>query len=215
MKLVSIFIHVILYTLGIVLTGLGAISIIRSALGAGAWDTVNNNLSIFAHITIGTASAIINTLILTFLVIYRKKIKFLFVLVPIIGISQAIDFWDLSVFQTYYPQGFFMQLTFFTLGVLVLSLGLALMINSIFPAMVFDELTQAFMDIFKSNSFFKTRIFIESFAVVLAIVFGVLAEIGFGAVSYGSVILAFSIGPIIGLQVAWTKRFYKFIEVTL
>lgn len=215
MKYIRLSIYIIIYGIGIMLTGLGAISIIRSELGAGAWDTVNNNLSIFAHITKGTAGSIVNILILLFLIFYRKKYKFFFVLVPILGIALAVDFWDLLIFKTYYPLGLFTQMGFFTGGVAALSFGLALLINSPFPAGVFDELTLAFMEIFKSRSFFKTRIFIEVFAVMFAIVLGYMAGIGLGAVSYGSVILAFVIGPIINAQVNFTKRFYNLIEVPL
>jgi len=112
-------VHGIIYFIAILLTGLGINAILRSTLGAGAWDTVTNNLSVLAHITLGMASAIVNILILGFLIIYWKQIKFLFVLVPIFGIALAIDFWDIIIFDQYYPNGLFLQSIFFFGGTLI------------------------------------------------------------------------------------------------
>lgn len=215
MKTLKFILNIILYFIGIVITGLGVITIIRSTLGAGAWDTVTNNLSILAHITKGTTSGIVNVFILSFIILYRRKFKFLFVIVPIIGIALAIDFWDLLVFKDYYPIEIFSQFAFFIGGTLILTVGLAFMINSPFPAMVFDELTLIFMEIFKTNSFFKTRMFVEIFAIVLALIFGFLAGIGFGAVNYGSVVLAIIIGPIISMQINFTKKLFAIVNFTL
>jgi len=201
-------VHGIIYFIAILLTGLGINAILRSTLGAGAWDTVTNNLSVLAHITLGMASAIVNILILGFLIIYWKQIKFLFVLVPIFGIALAIDFWDIIIFDQYYPNGLFLQSIFFFGGTLILTFGLAFMINTQYPAMVFDELTLALMKLLKIKSFFKTRILIELFAIFLATLFGFLAGIRFGAVSYGSLVLAIIIGPIIAFQIKITKRFF-------
>ncbi len=64
------------------------------------------------------------------------------------------------------------------------------------------------MKLLKIKSFFKTRILIELFAIVLATIFGFLAGIGFGAVSYGSLVLAVIIGPMIAFQIKITKRFF-------
>ncbi|MFA7423213.1 MAG: hypothetical protein WCZ00_05700, partial [Acholeplasmataceae bacterium] len=53
-----------IYLLGIMITGLGINVLLRSTLGAGAWDTVTNNFSELVHISLGTASAIINITVL-------------------------------------------------------------------------------------------------------------------------------------------------------
>jgi len=83
------------------------------------------------------------------------------------------------------------------------------MIVTKYPAMVFDELTLSFMRLLRINSFFKARIIIELIAIILAIIFGFMASIGFGAVSYGSLFLAFMVGPMIELQLHMLKRLLK------
>ena len=62
-------INVLLYTIGIISTGLGINVLIKSSLGAGAWDAVANNFSKFANITLGSAGAIFNIIILAFIIL--------------------------------------------------------------------------------------------------------------------------------------------------
>jgi uncharacterized membrane protein YczE len=208
----------LIYLLGIIVTGLGINVLLRSALGAGAWDTVIYNLrSFFSNIlsinaTLGTVSFIIYVTILAIVIIYYKKLKYLFVFIPIFGISLAIDFWDLVVFSSYYPSEIWLKAIFYVLGTFILTLGLALIIFTKYPAMVFDELTIMMMKLLKINSFFKTRILIELFAIVTATLFGFLSNIGFGAVNFGSFILALIIGPMIEFQLRTLNKYFKRIE---
>jgi len=209
----------IIYLLGILVTGLGVNILLRGALGAGAWDTVVYNLKLFfnnilkVNITLGTVSFIIYAIVLAFVIIYNKKLKFLFVLIPIFGISLAIDFWDIVIFGSYYPTIIWIRLVLFILGIFTLTLGLSLIIVTKYPAMVFDELTLIMMKIFKSKSFFKTRIFIELFAIILASVLGFLSQMGFGAVNFGSFLLALIIGPMIEFQLKWLNKCTKSLYV--
>ncbi len=196
-------VNVLVYVLGIIATGLGINVLLISTLGAGAWDAVTNNFSEFAHITLGTAGAIVNILILSFIIFYNKKAKYLFVLVPIIGIALATDFWDIIVFGDYTLTQYWMKMIFFVAGTGILTFGLASMIISTFPAMVYDELTISFMRLLKIKSFFTTRIGIELVGVSIAILFGFLAGIRFGAVNFGTLILSVIIGPLISLHMKW------------
>ena len=198
-------INVLLYTIGIILTGLGINVLIRSSLGAGAWDAVANNFSVFANITLGSAGAIINIIILGFIILYNKKIKFLFVIVPIVGIALAVDFWDIVVMGGFAPVHYLMKALFFISGTGILTFGLAAIIISTFPAMVYDELTLASMKILGLKSFFITRIGIELIGVSIAILFGFLASIEFGAVNFGTLILSIIIGPMISFHMRWMK----------
>lgn len=198
--------RIVVYVLGILLTALGANILLRSALGAGAWDTVTSNLSHLANITLGIASASINITLLILIIIYHKDLKYLFILVPIFGISLSLDFWDLIVLGEWMPLTFLSQSLWFVVGTLVLTLGLSLIVASLFPAMIFDELTYMLMKVLHIKSFFVMRIFIELFAVVLATIFGFLAGIQFGAVNFGTFLLAIIIGPLITFHLKWLQR---------
>jgi uncharacterized protein len=210
--------HVIrglVYFLGIVMTGLGVNILLRSTLGAGAWDTVIFNLrALFKNnfdvdVTLGTVSFMIYLVVLAYVMWYYKKLKFLFVFIPMFGIALAIDFWDIVVLGNYLPQDIFVRVIFFVLGVFVLTLGLSLIIVTKYPAMVFDELTMILMKVLHIKSFFLSRMYIELFAIVLATIFGFISNIGFGSVNFGSFLLALIIGPLIQFQL---KHLNKLVQ---
>jgi uncharacterized protein len=89
---------------------------------------------------------------------------------------------------------------------MILTLGLVMMISTKYPAMVFDELTLSLMKLFHIEKFLTMRLMNELFAIVLASILGFMAAIGFGAVSIGSFILAWMIGPMISFHLSWIKR---------
>lgn len=202
--------RLIFYVGGFFTAAAGITTILRSDLGAGAWDTVTNNLSVLADITLGMASMSINLTIMVLIILYRKRPRFLFMVVPILMIGAFIDLWDLVIYGDYVPEGLGLRLLFYLLGTGLLTFGLSLSIVSGYPAMVFDELTLMIMDVFNSESFFKSRLAIELFAIVLASGLGFLAEIGFGAVNFGSFILALILPPIMGRELEGLRRHLPF-----
>lgn len=206
-------INIILYFLGFLIVGLGVILVIKSNFGAGPWDTTTYNLSKLLNITIGTASALINGTILAIVILYNKKLKYIFILVPIFSVAVSIDFWDLVVFENFVVENLLYRTLLFIFGVGVLTFGLALVYITRFPAMIFEEFTFVLMKLLRIKSFLVTRIIIESLAITLAIIFGLMASIGFGQVNYGSVLLAITIGPIIAFQIKWLTKIRTHFEM--
>jgi uncharacterized protein len=202
-------IYVLIYFLAIVIAGLGVNLILRAELGAGAWDAANANFSELLNITIGTASAITNLLLLSVVIISHKNLKYLVVLVPIFSIAISIDFWDILILGDFVINIFALKILSMFLGVTLISLALAMMIITKYPAMIYDEVTKLLMVLMKTSSFLKARIVLESSAIVLAIIYGFFAGIGLGAVSYGSVVLAFLIGPLIQFHVRVLEKATK------
>lgn len=205
----AFYMRLIQYFLGFIVLPLGVVSVLSTGLGAGPWDTTSYNLSQFLDTTLGTSSAIVNGTVMGIVIIYRRKWRFIFMLVPILGISVFLDFWDLLVFSHFDLTALNMifRLLIFVVGTFVITFGLSLIILSDFPAGVFDELMVMFMDIFKTKSVFYTRLGVELLAIVLAILFGFLANIGLGAVNYGSVLLAILLAPILSWQMRWIGAF--------
>ena len=198
-------IKIAVYFLGIMTTSLGINLLLRSFLGAGAWDTVTNNLSVLIGSSLGTASAIINITILLWIIIYNKSLLYLIVLIPIGGIALSIDFWDILIFGDFETTLLWLRVILFIGGGFVLTLGLAMMISTKYPAMVFDELTLSLMRLFHIKTFLTMRLMIELFAIILASGIGFIAGIGFGAVNLGSLILAWLIGPMISFHLKWIQ----------
>lgn len=205
-------IYSILYLLGFLITGLGVVLLLRSNFGAGPWDTTVYNLSALINSSLGQASALINGSIVIFVTLVNKKTRYIFVVIPIAGIALSLDFWDLLVLPDFHPVTILGRSVSFLSGVFIITLGLGLVYITRYPAMVFEEFTFALMKLFETKNFFTTRIFIETLAIVLALIFGFMAGIGFGQVNVGSIVLALTIGPFIALQIKWLSRVRALLE---
>ena len=187
--------------------------LLRSQLGAGAWDTVTFNLRaflalIFPNITLGIVSFIVSGIIFSIVLIYRKQTRYLFMLLPIALVGLSIDFWDLFMFEDYWPNQLSIQILFYVIGTITLPLGLSLIVLSDFPAFVFDELTILLMKVFKTNKLGTVRLGIELGGILIGILFGVLAGIGLGAVNFGSIVLAVILGPIMAFYISTISKWY-------
>ncbi|KFZ25538.1 MAG: hypothetical protein KQ78_02263 [Candidatus Izimaplasma bacterium HR2] len=202
--------NIVFYLGGFFFIGLGVNLLLRAELGAGAWDTVTYNLqAVFPSLTLGMCSLLISVTIWIIVMAYRRKAKFLLMIIPLILVSLSIDLWDLVLLSDLMPKNLIEQFIWAILGALFIPFSLSLVIASNFPAFVFDELMLMLKEIFKAKDIIGIRIGIEVFAVVLAIIFWFIADvtmdpsevsgadIGLGAVSYGTFILAFTIGPLI------------------
>ena len=201
--------RVIMYILGMFIAGGGVNLILRSTIGAGSWDAVNDHSRLLFDITLGTVSLITNFTILGFILIYRKNLKYLIVIIPIFGIATMMDIWDIIILNALNPSGFIEQMLWFIFGSTLLPFGLSLMITTKFPSMVYDEMTFAFMEIFKINNFLKVRVGVELLAVLIAITQGLFIGIGLGSVSIGTVILAITIGPMIDYFIKLVNKIKK------
>ena len=200
--------RVIQYGLGALIISLGVVTLLRTTIGAGAWDTTTANLAAYSGWTLGISSFVIQFTIVLIIVLYRREWKYFLVAISILLISIGIDFWDLLVYQDYFFEGLILRLTGFVAGVFIITSGLSLIILTHYPAAIFDELMMMVMKIFNTDKIFFPRLFIEMFGLFLASVFGFLAGIGFGAVNIGSFFLALFLPSILAFQLSWMRRLF-------
>jgi len=149
----------------------------------------------------------INITIMLIVLLYRRDWHLLFILIPILVVGSAIDFWDIVVFGDYYAEGI-MTFVLFIIGGFMLPLGLSLVMLSNFPAFVFDEWMLMMMDVFKTEKLARIRLGIELLGISLALVFGFIAGIGFGQINIGTLLLAVALGPIMQFYVKKFKPIY-------
>lgn len=199
--------NLLFYLLGIIVLGFAVNTMKASTLGNGAWDTVTINIRDFltinqglSWVTLGMISFSVSMMIMLIVILYRKSLKFLFMLIPIFLVALSIDFWNIVVFQEREAIAFGFQLAFYIIGSLLLPLGLTLIVKSSFPAFVFDELMLMFMNILKAKRITYVRLMIEFLGISIGLVFGFLTYYHingtFGAVDIGSFILTFTLSPI-------------------
>jgi len=199
-------VRVIIYFIGFLTLSLGIRTVIASDLGAGPWDTTSYNLHRLIPMTLGTASFLVQSSVMLLVLAFRRKHRYLLMIIPIIGIAAGIDFWDLVVFTHFDFSGasFALKVILYVSGAMFLSFGLSIIIQSGFPAGVFDEFMLLLMDAFHTQSYLYSRFFVEGLAIVLAVIFGFMAGIGFGQVNGGSVLLVFLLAPLLSLHMRWT-----------
>ena len=212
-----------LYVLGFFVIGLCVNVMNASNLGVGAWDTVTINLRHFMHnvvgwqwVTIGMMSFLVSSIIWTIVMNYRRKKRYIFMLVPMLLVFIFIDFWNLVIFQdrivgidmfvsgTYLLQNDIWQYVFFVIGSFILPLGLVLVVKSGFPAFVFDELMLMFVEKLKAKKITYIRLTIEFIGITIGTIFGFFAFYnigleGLGSVNVGSFVFTLFFSPIMAM----------------
>lgn len=201
--------RVIQYVLGAFMVSFGVVTLLRTNIGAGSWDTVNANLSALTGLTLGTASFLVQGLLVIMITAYRKNVKYLLISVSILLIALGIDFWDILIYGDFYYEGLPLRFLVFFGGVFILTAGLSLIILTHYPAAIFDEFMMMVMHIFQTEQIFFPRLFVEMLAIFIASGFGFLAGIGFGAVNIGSVILAVLLPFILSVQLKWMRPIFN------
>ena len=195
------------YLSGFLVLGFAINLMKASTIGNGAWDTVTINVRDFFNmnlgvewVTMGMVSFTVSLIIMTIVMVYRRKVKYLFMLLPIFLVALSIDFWNFSLFQEREANQLFFKLLFYVIGVFLLPLGLTLIVKSRFAAFVFDELMLMFVKITKAKKITRVRLTIELIGISIGALFGYLTyyhiDQSFGAVDIGSFILAIVLSPI-------------------
>ena len=210
-------INIALYLLGFIVLGLSVNLLKASTLGTGAWDTVYinayslfNKVMGYSWITMGMLSFVMSFTVMIIVISYRKKWSYLFMIIPVFGVSLFIDFWNILVFKDQVASILGYQILFYAIGLLSLPLGLSLIVMSKFTAYVFDELMLMFVKITKDKKITYVRLVIEFIGISIGLVIGYFAHFiydqTFGAVNLGSLILTFTISPVMAI-------YYKLFKI--
>ncbi|MDG4656223.1 YitT family protein [Ectobacillus antri] len=177
------------FTLGLLVLTLGVALIIKSNLGASAWDALAVGESKMFGLTVGTC-VFINGIILIFLNAFLlKKRPEVLAAATIFVIGMLIDFWLLIVLKDFSPQAALLQYTSLLSGILTMGIGVAVYLQAKFPSSPMDTLMVAIHTRFNLN-LRTSRIISESFALLLAFLFK-------GAIGIGTIIVTLSLGFVV------------------
>lgn len=210
-------VNILLYMMGFIVLGFAVNLLKASTLGAGAWDTVYinaytlfNQVKGITWVTMGMLSFVMAFTIMVIVLIYRKKLIYLMMIVPVFGVALFIDFWNLLLFHDRVAQTLVFQIIFFATGLLILPLGLTLFVKSKFTAYVFDELMLMFVKITNAKKITYVRLVIEFIGISIGLVLGYYSNFRFdqtfGAVNLGSLIITFAISPVMAF-------YYKLLHI--
>ncbi len=191
------------FILSIFILVLGVNMMIRSLFGPAPWDTFTYHLHSLLNITLGMSALLIQLGLITIIILLRKSFKYLYITSSIITIAIAFDFWDLIVFQDYYPEAFELRIMFYIGGMFLLSFGLALLVLTRFKATVIDELMLIVMERFKTQKVFFPRMMIETLGLALGLMTGLLAGLGLGLINQGTLFVTLVLPYFLSLQMRW------------
>lgn len=180
------------YLAGLALLSFAVILAFRADLGLLSADNLTAIVSKLLGITLGTASFLICSAIIVFLLVWYRKWKFLFLFVQVVLFSPLMDFWDLVVLRGFHPEGWERYLTFLS-ALILIPLGDAILISTSYPAGIYDELMFFTAGITKLR-LPVARFFNEILLVGLALALSFSTGNGFGSVRFGTLVLSLSIG---------------------
>lgn len=189
--------NIVLYLLGLVLMSFAVVIMKKTLLGMGAWDAVIINTQTILNIKLGYASLIINILLLSFVVIYKRSFKNITVIIPIAINTLLLNIWDSYVLNDLVLTSIYARIASYGLGIILLPFGLSLIIYSGLPKMIYDELTFVLMKILKIKNFGIIRLAFEVTGLVIAMILGLIGGNIFMQIGISTLVVTLLMGPLI------------------
>jgi uncharacterized protein len=169
----------VFFTIGLFILTMGVSLIIKSGLGASAWDALAVGESRMFGITVGTAVFVNGIVLIILNAIIMKKRPDVLATLTIFVIGLLIDFWLLIVLADFAPVMMVNQFIALGFGILTVGLGVSIYLQAKFPASPMDTLMVAIHTRFGLN-LRNSRIISEGFALTLAFLFK--GDIGIGTI---------------------------------
>ncbi|MGM7703161.1 YczE/YyaS/YitT family protein [Pseudalkalibacillus sp. Hm43] len=195
----SFIVRLISFILGLSLISFGVSLTIKAELGTGAWDALNVGLSKTIGLTVGSWVFIVGIVLIVLNAILMKSRPDFLAVITIFLAGLFIDGWLLVVLDTFQANGLWEQIVVFVVGVIVLSFGIAVYLQANFPLIPIDKLMLAIQDRL-GVSMGTAKTIGELSALVAAFLFS-------GPIGLGTLIVTFTIGPLVQL---FAPRVHKF-----
>ncbi|WP_053061580.1 YczE/YyaS/YitT family protein [Paenibacillus sp. VT-400] len=199
-NMVFIFKRWLFYFIGLIVLALGVSSVIESNVGASAWDAFYVGLSKTVGLTTGTWVIIIGLLVIFLNAFLGKKRPDFPAFITIFTMGVVIDFCTLLIFQSFELVGLGARIALFVLGFILIAVGSGIYLQANFAAHPMDRLMFVLNDKFGLSIGFA-RLICEATALILGFLLS-------GPVSYGTVVIALSVGPSIQFAYKKMERFY-------
>jgi len=190
-----------LYLGGASFLALGVQLAIISNLGAGSFDAMYANLHhllqsrLFPGLSLGTTMALTMVVLYIIAMILKPRFYYLFGFGLSVFTGAMIDLFGLIIPEV---QILPFRVLYYLLALVCIAFGVALIIKSKFPLTPMDNLMMIVVEKTKKPvALIKTLL--DLLYAAIAILFGYLGGIGFGAVNLGSIIMAFLMGPLINI----------------
>lgn len=177
------------YLTGLIIMSFGITVTIKADLGVGAWDALNVGLSALTGLTVGNWVIIIGAVLIALNAIIAKERPELLALITIVIIGFMIDFWLISIMNSWSIDHLLTQIVLLFTGIVIIGFGVSLYLQPKFSLNPIDGLMVALQKRF-GFSLVTAKTITEAVALVLALSLG-------GPIGIGTIVILLCIGPAI------------------
>lgn len=178
----------IIFLLGILLMTLGVSLTVKSEVGAGAYDSINFGLANLFKINVSIAIWITSFIVVVITSILRRKFLKLTTFVTAIIVGISTDMWVIMV-KNIALNTIFEKVLAFSIGICLVSIGIAIYIIPKLPANPTDDLMVALTEE-NGISIMKAKLTIDTICIIIAFTLK-------GPIGIGTIIATILIGPLI------------------
>jgi len=178
----------IIFLIGILVMTLGVSLTVKSEVGAGAYDSINFGLANLFKINISIAIWITSFSIVIIASILRRKCLKLTTFVTAIIVGISTDMWVMMI-KNIGLNTIFEKVFAFSIGICLVSMGVAIYIIPKLPANPTDDLMVALTEE-KGISIMKAKLTIDTICIIIAFALK-------GPIGIGTIIATILIGPLI------------------
>jgi len=188
----------IVYLLGLLIMALGIVFLIKADLGATPWDVLHVGLYYQVGLTIGSWSIIVGIVILTVATLISKQFPQFGAFLNMVLVGVFIDmYYQIPFFVT--PEHLWAKACMFIIGMIVMCYGMGIYISAQFGAGPRDSLMIALTE----KTGWKIRN-VRAFMEIIVLVVG--WRLG-GPIFWGTILITFTIGPLVGITLPQCQAF--------
>jgi uncharacterized protein len=187
----TLFYRILFFLIGLLILSFGISLTIKSGLGSGAWDALNVGLSETIGFTPGTWVVLVGILLIILNSFLLKSRPDFGAIITLLLTGVFIDFWLLQIFEQFVLNEIYLKLLVLIGGVLSIGVGISIYIQARLPLSPIDNLMMAIQARFGVN-LMKAKTIGELTALILAFFFS-------GPIGVGTLMVTFSVGPLIQL----------------
>jgi len=184
-------------TFGFMIITFGIVGVIFSKLGAAPIDAFNYFLYRLTPLSLGTIAVITGLLISLFAYLIDRNKDMIISVIFLFIIGVFIDIWKYlyELLPNNILESYYFRVPLAIMSLFIISYGVAITITSGLPSSPFERLLLGIDK--KIKNLKLSKILIEGSFFLLAIVFGLIAKELFEQVHLYTVVIVFSIGPLI------------------
>ncbi|MFK9094002.1 YczE/YyaS/YitT family protein [Bacillus salipaludis] len=199
------FIRLLFFIFGLSIMTFGVCMTIKVAdIGVGAWDALNVVLTEKVGLSVGKWVMIDGAVLIFVNALLVKRRPDLLSFLTIIVIGSLVDFWLITVFDLFIVEQFFVKLAMLLVGILIIGFGAAIYLQAKFPQSPIDNFMLAIKERFHVNLMAAKTI-----GEITALIPAFFLK---GPISYGTIIITFTVGPAIQLFFPYFEKLIQRLQ---